>query len=226
MSLVRQVVAVVGKDLLIEWRSPARVSGLLFYALALVLVIAFATGATTQVLRDIAGGTLWLGLLLASTRSLDASFAIEEEQGALEGLVLWPVSPAALFYGKALANTLVIAGVSAVLAPVVLAVYDVTFRGSSWQLALFLVLGSAALAAPGTLYAAITRQARGASVLLPLLMFPLVVPALMAAARGTTLVLEGDPMGQNGGWLALLATFVAVHWLIDGLLFRFVVEDG
>ncbi len=222
----RQIVAMALKDIRVELRSPVRVFGVFFFSLALIFMVAFAAGSTTKILQQIAGGTLWLGILLTSSRSLDQSFAIELDEGALEELVLWPVEAAAIFYGKAIANALVLLVVACALTPLVIAVFDTPIRGEFWQLVLFLVLGCTALAAPGTLLAGITSRARGSSVLLPLLLFPLVVPALMAAARGTTVVLEGDPMGQSPGWLGVLVLFNAIHWSISGVLFRFVVEEA
>ena len=122
MNWFRQVWAVFSKDLLVERRSPARISGLFFFALALLLLVAYANGGSSFLLPQIAGATLGVGLLLASTRALDQSWASELERGALEGLVLWPVSPSALFYGKALANTVVLLIVLAVLCPLTLAI--------------------------------------------------------------------------------------------------------
>src|SRR5690606_38029767 len=130
--------------------------------------------------------------------------AVETEHGAIDGLVLWPVDPRAIYYGKAIANTLVLAVVVTALLPLVIAVYDAPLRGDLLHLLGFVVLGCAAIAAPGTLYGLITAQARGSGVLLPLLLFPLVVPALLAAAKGTGVVMEGDPMGQGPSWLGLL----------------------
>lgn len=222
---MRQALAVLRKDLLVEIRSPSRFTGVFFFALALLLMVAFASN-TTDVMRRQAGGSLWVGLLLASTRSLDQSFAAELEHGALEGQVLWPVAPWSIFLGKAVANALILFAVSIVLTPLAIAIYDVSLRGSLLQLAGFLFLGCTALAAPGTLLTAITSQARGSSVLLPLLMFPLVIPALMAAARGTTLIMDGDPMGQSPSWLAALVSFNVIHWLLAALLFGRVVEGG
>jgi len=226
MTFLRQVWSVMYKDLLVELRTPSRLSGLFFFALALLIMVAFSTGSSSRILQQIAGGTLWLGLLLASTRSLDQSFVLELEHGALEGLVLWPVSPAALYYGKAIANTFILLAVLLALCPLTIAMFNVHLPGNYGLFAGFLLFGSGALAAPGTLYAAITTRARGASVLLPLLLFPLVVPALMAAARGTTLLFEGDPMDQTPMWFSLLVTFNILHWALSGVLFRFVVEDS
>lgn len=226
MSVIRQSIAVARKDLLIEWRSPSRVSGILFFALALLLMVAFTTDASAATLRKQAGGALWLGMLLASTRSLDLSYAIETEEDALEGLVLWPVDPRAMFFGKAIANTTILFLVASALTPLAIAIFDAPIYGSVTHYVAFLALGSAALAAPGTLYALLTARARSASVLLPVLLFPLVVPALIAASRGTSLAMEGDLMNQAPSWLKLLFLFNAVHWSLDALLYGRIVEDG
>ena len=224
-SWIASIGAVLSKELLIEWRQRSRFTGLCFFSFAVLLLVAFAM-PNMEILRDIGGGALWLGLLLASARSLDASFAVELENGALEGLVLWPVAPSAIFYGKALANTLVLLAVASVLTPLCIALYNPPTSAEWWQLIGVLVLGCGGLAAPGTLTAALTSQARGASALLPLLFFPLVVPVIMAASRATTLALEGDLMHQVDDWLTILAVFNLIHWPLDGLLFARVVDEG
>lgn len=226
MTFVRQIAFVAIKDLLVEWRSPARTSGLFVFALVIVVLVAFTSGTNVTALRQVAGGVLWIGALLASTRSLDQSFAIENDNGSLEGLVLWPVHPAAIFYGKALANWALMLTVMVALLPLTIAVFDARIVLSGWWLVAFLVLGTASVAAPGTLFTAITTQARASSVLLPLLLFPLVIPPLMAAGRGTTLVLEGDSMGRLPAWLAVLVVFNLLHWTLSGLLFGRVVEGS
>ena len=225
MSWLGQATQVLRKELLVEWRQRSRVSGVFFFAFAVVLMVAFASPGESVLQRQ-AGGTLWIGLLLASTRSLDQSYQVEMEHGALEGLMLWPVDGRALFYGKAVANTLILAAVGTALLPLIVAICDAPVRGSILTLLGFVVLGSAALAAPGTLYGLITTQARGASVLLPLLLFPLVVPAVLAASRGTSVVMEGDPMGQGTSWLGLLAAFNAIHWSLSGLFYGRILEDA
>ena len=219
------VLAVVRKELLVEWRQRSRLTGLIFFAFAVLLLIAFAV-PDTGLLRDLAGGALWLGLLLASARSLDQSFAVELENGALEGLVLWPVPAHTLFYGKALANLLLLLLVALAITPLCFALYDPPLRGDPLLLLGILLLGTAGIAAPGTLVAALTAQARGASALLPLLLFPLVVPVILCASRATTLLLEGDPMHQVDDWMLILAIFNAVHWSLDAALFTRVVDEG
>ncbi|HMV66715.1 MAG TPA: heme exporter protein CcmB [Myxococcota bacterium] len=227
--MIRGVLAMTWKELLIEWRQRSRMVGLFFFSFAVLLLVAFAM-PNVEVLRDIAGGALWLGVLLASARSLDQSFAVEMENGALEGLVLWPVPAHVVYYGKALANAIVLLVVAASVTPLTIALYNpplpAPWQVSGPQIAATLVLGCMGLAAPGTLVAALTTQSRGSSALLPLLFFPLVVPVLMAASRATTLAMEGDAMGQVDDWLTILLAFNLVHWALDGLLFARVVDEG
>ena len=224
MNLLRQTVAVLHKELLTEWRQRSRVTGVFWFALACVLMVAFAT-PESSVLPKIAGGTLWLALLLASTRSLDQSYAVEHEHGAMEGLLLWPVDPVAVFYGKALANTAILLGVAVSILPFLVAIFSAEVKGDLLELAAVLFLGCAALAAPGTLYGLITSQARGSSVLLPLLLFPLVVPALLGASNATVKLFEGDAMNQVPTWLALLLAFDLMHWSLSGVLYGRLMED-
>ena len=223
-GLLRQTWAVLRKELLTEWRQPVRAVGVFFFAFACALMVAFAT-PESSLLPRIAGGTLWLSLLLASTRSLDQSYTVEHEHGAMEGLLLWPVDPVAIYYGKALANTTVLLLVALAVMPALIAVFDPPLHGSMLQLLLVIALGCAGIAAPGTVLGLITSQARGSSVMLPLLMFPLVVPTLLAAASATTRIFEGDPMNQAPSWLMLLLVVNAVHWSVSALLFGRIFED-
>jgi heme exporter protein B len=224
-GVVRATLAVFGRELLLSWRDPGHVSSLFFFGFSLLLLFAFAM-PDTSVLPDVAGGALWLGLLLASARSLDHSFHVELEHGALEGMVLWPVDPVAIFYGKALANTVILLAVGAAMLPLVVVLYHPVLQGPGWQLAAVLLMGAGAIAAPGTLVSALTSTVRGQAALLPMLLLPLVVPVVLAASRATTLLFEGDVMDQVDDWLLLLLVFNAAHWSLDALLFTRLVDEG
>ncbi len=215
---------ILRKDLLIEWRARTRGMALACFAFLLLLLFSFAVGPDTSALTRHAPAYLWLCMLLSSTLLLSASFQIEVEAGALERLILMPVAPPALFYGKALANglQLVILATLAVLASMIL--FDAPAPESLGSLAAALVLGCAGLAAPGTLYAALTSRIPSRQLLLPLLLFPLVVPVLLAAVKATSLALLGDPMNQASSWLTLLVCFDAVYWSLCGILFGKVID--
>jgi heme exporter protein B len=222
---MRHIGLILAREMLLEWRQRTRIIGVFFFAMAVVLMVAFAS-PSEGALKDLAGGTLWVALLLASTRALDQSYQVELENGALWGMVRWPVDGLAIYYGKALANAIMLAMVGFATAPLLIGIYNAPLKGEIWLGAVTILLGSAAIAAPGTLFGLITNQARGSSVLLPLLLFPLVVPALIAAAKLSTYVMLGDPMGQSGSWLQLLIAFDVLHWSLSGLLFAHLLEDG
>jgi heme exporter protein B len=179
--------------------------------------------------------------------SLGESFRVESENAALDGLRMLPTNARAIFLGKAVGNALMIFALSLVLLPVMVAIYDVGFSGQQalyrilelklggvpihvevsgvTALLLCLLLGCLSISAPGTVYAAIATNARARDVLLPLLLFPMLVPALLADVKATALVLQGDPMNQLPSWLGLLAGFNLIYWGLGFTLFPKVIED-
>lgn len=221
---MRNVLGILRKDLLIEWRARTRPLALASFAFVLLLLFSFAVGADSVALRQNAAAYLWMSVLLSSTLLLASSFQIEVEGGALERLLLLPVEPAALFFGKALANTLQLLGLGAVSLGVAAVLYDAPIGHSPGLLASALVLGAAGVAAPGTLYAALTARLASRQLLLPLLLFPLIVPALLAAVKASSLALLGDPMEQAPAWLSLLGCFDLIYWSLCGVLFGKVIE--
>lgn len=224
-SLLAQTFAVLAKDVLLEWQGRGRLFATIAFAVTVLLLFSFAAGPDGGQLAQHAAGYLWLAILLASVLALSESFRTELEDNALSTLVLLPVDPRALFLGKALANALLLTLLATMLLPFAFVLFDASMKGCWAQLIAVLALGALGLSAPGTLYAAMTSQARGRDVMLPLLLFPLVVPVLVAAVKGTSLVLGGDPMGQLGSWLALLGCFDLVYWALCPLLFGRILEQ-
>lgn len=224
MNALRQVVQVLRKDLLIEWRARSRAFALGCFMVTILLLFSFAVGPDTATLRAHAGAYLWLSLLLSSTLLLAQSFHVEVESGAIETVMLAPTSPPAFFYGKALANAAQLVLLGCVALPAVLGLFDGQVKESPLLLGAVIVLGCAGLAAPGTLYSALTARLGARQLLLPLLLFPLIVPCLLASVKATSLVMMGDPMDQVPSWLQLLAAFDVLYWSVCGVLFGRVVD--
>jgi heme exporter protein B len=218
------VISALRKEFLLNWRTRAQAVAVFVFGATALLLFSFAIGPNAAALRQHAAGFLWLALLLSSTLTLSESFHAEMENRALEGLLLLPVSPRALYYGKAIANAVQLILVGIVLVPVMVVLYDAG-TDRLITLLLILILGAAGLAAPGTLYAAMTSQIRARQLLLPLLLFPLIVPVLLAAVKASSLAILGDPMDQGRGWVALLLAFDGIYWSLCGLLFEKVIEE-
>ncbi|HUP58937.1 MAG TPA: heme exporter protein CcmB [Thermoanaerobaculia bacterium] len=216
--------AALRKELLLQWRTRAQFMAVFVFGATSLLLFSFAIGPDAHALRTFSAGFLWLGLLLSSTLTLSESFHAEMENRALEGLLLLPSDPRALYYGKAIANWLQLTILGVALVPVMVVLYD---AGTTALLKLFLIiiLGAAGLSAPGTLYGAMTAQLKAKQTLLPLLLFPLIVPALLASVKATSLVILGDPMQQSRNWIALLGAFDLIYWSLCGLLYDRVVEE-
>ena len=212
------------KELLLQWRTRAQAMAVFVFGATSLLLFSFAIGPNAAALRQHAAGFLWLAILLSSTLTLNESYLAEMENRALEGLMLVPVSPRILYYGKAVANAIQLVMLGIALIPIMVVLYD---AGTTQipQLLLIVVLGAAGVSAPGTLYAAMTSQARSKQTLLPLLLFPLIVPVLLSAVKATSLAILGDPMGQGGSWIILLVAFNGIYWSLCGLLFDRVLEE-
>ena len=220
---MKEIGWILHKDLLIEWRTRSRAFALGCFALTLLLLFSFAVGPDISTLQRHAGAYLWMAVLLSSTLLLGRSFQTEVESGAIETLLLLPTRPACIFYGKALANTLQLLALTFVAFPAVIALYDTSLTEPAWRLALVALLGCAGVAAPGTMYAGLTARLSARQLLLPLLLFPLIVPCLLASVKATSLVMRGDPMDQIGSWTALLACFDVLYWSLCGVLFGKVI---
>lgn len=223
-SFWRHVWLLGRKELALEGKNHGRLGNLLPFAALVCMMFSFAVGPQPGLLQRLAPGFLWLAVLLASLLGLAESMALEHANRALEGLRLLGVAPAAIFLAKALANWLLLSALALAMLPVAVALYDAPVHGSLLHLVGLIVLGCGAISAPGTLFAALTCELRSRDLLLPLLMFPLLVPGLLAAVRATSLLLLGDPMDELFGWEVLLCGFQLVYWPLCTVLFERVVE--
>ena len=227
MNYFHHVLDHLRKDLRLEWRSRDSINGMLFFALLVVVVFGLAfdpTGypATT---RQIAGGILWVAILFASITALNLSWTRELRNQVLEAQRMAPSPASALFVGKALANMLFVMAVEAVLAPIFIIFFNLHVLGNAWLLALILPLGTWALVVNGTFFAALGLRARNRELLLPLLLLPISLPALLGMVQGTTGILTTDLDAiQIKTWIEQLAGYDIIFTTICILLFETVLN--
>jgi heme exporter protein B len=222
---IRLALAIAAKDIRAELRSrTALVSALVFAALVLV-IFNFARDPTALSATDLAPSALWVTFALASMVALNRAFTIERENGALDGLLVAPVSREAIFVGKLLANLAFVGTVELVTLPL----FTLFFNVSLWAV-LPGVLGVAALAtvgfvAVGTIFSAMAVRTRFAELMLPVLLLPFMVPPLLGAVQVTTRLLAGRPLSEMLGWLRLLALYDVVFVTLCTLVFSAVVDE-
>ena len=222
MNFARHVLTHLRKDLRLEWRSRDAITGMLFFSLLVVVVFSLAFDPTAAVSRQIAGGILWIVILFAATTTLNQSWNREQRNQVLDVQRMAPSSPAALFLGKALANMIFVTAVELVLAPLFTIFYNLRALGQAWLLLLVLPLGTWALVANGTFFAALGLRTRNREVMLPLVLFPISLPALLAMVQASTNILTGEY--EPAIWIKLLAGYDIVFTTACLLLFELTIS--
>jgi heme exporter protein B len=209
----------VAKDLRLEWRTKDSINGMLFFALLVVVVfaIAFDPASYPTIARQISGGLLSVAVLFASMTALNQSWARETGNSVLDAHRLSPAPASALFVGKALANFVFVTAVEIVLAPIFVIFYNLHPLGETWKLLLILPLGTWALVVNGTFFAALGLRSRNRETLLPLVLLPISMPALLAMIQATTDVLTGE--FEPTLWIKVLIAYVIVFTITCVLLF-------
>lgn len=225
MKYIGHILAHLRKDLRIEWRSRDSINGMLFFALLVVVVFSLAFDPTAAVSRQISGGILWVALLFATVTALNQAWTREQNHQVLEAQRMAPAPASALFLGKAIANMLFVLVVEAILAPVFIVFYNLHVLGNPWLLALILPLGTWALVVNGTFFAVLGLRTRNRELLLPLLLLPISLPALLGMVEATTGVLTAqlDPL-QINSWITQLAGYDIVFTIVCILLFDTVLN--
>ena len=220
----RRAWIVLWKDLLTERRSKESLNALFFFSLLLLFLFQFALGPDRDQLRAALPGILWLGFILAGLLGLGRSFIAERQNDCWEGLVLTAGDKSAIYLGKLLGNVALMATVEVVLLVLFGFFFDVDLWPVLGPLVVVLALGTAGLAAVGTLFAAMTTQVRARELLFPVLLLPAQVPILLGAVSATQAVLLGQPLGEVAHWLKLLAGADVVYIVIGLLTFEFILE--
>jgi heme exporter protein B len=222
---LRQLWAIAGKDLRIEWRTRERFASMAAFVVLTGFLFNYSIDRAVVHPGEIASALIWMTLLLGGLLGLGRTFELEKEEGAIEGLLVAPVPRDALFLGKVLSNALLLGSIVALTVLTIALFYQVDLTRNPTWLALHLGVGTLGFAALGTLFSGITAGTRMGSTLLPVLLFPLLVPLVVFGANGTAILLGGFPASEVHGNLRILGAFSLVALTAGVLLFRYIVED-
>ena len=218
---------ILRKDLTVEVRSGEVAYTTLFFAVSCVLIFAFALVRDGRAPEDGGAGLLWIAIAFAGTLALGRTFERERQSETLRALLMAPTARPAVYLGKLLGIVALLAGVEVILVPLVALLFNANalLEHPAW-LAAILIAGTVGFAAVGTLFAAMLIRARSRDVLLPVLLYPVIVPVMIAAVRGTAVLLQPEVDTQVAWfWLALLATFDVVFVTLALWTFEPVMTD-
>ena len=225
MSAWRAIWVIALKDWRIEGRARDVLMATLFFAGMVVMILAFAFGPESSKLRTAAPGILWVAIAFASILAASRAYGSEAEDGALEALLLYPVPHEAIYLGKLLGNLGSMLLLTLILVPTTLLLYGVTLRGQWLEFALTVALGVIGFSIIATFQSALTVGLRARESLLPLLIFPIVVPVVLAAVKATVGIVTLDPSIDVWGWLRLLLAFDVIYLVTCTLAFPYAVES-
>lgn len=223
-SFLKAVFAIVQKDLAAEFRSRELITAMLTFSMLVIIIFNFALDLNIDVRRTVTAGVLWTTFAFAGTLGLNRSMAVEKDRGCMDGLLLAPVDRSAIFFGKAISNLAFMLIVEAIVLPLYAFFYNET-RIFQLEFIAVLLLGSIGYIAVGTLLSAMAVQTRTREILLPILLFPIVVPVLIASVLASGAIVARAAFSEIRAPLNLLIVYDVVFIAVSFMFFDFIVEE-
>lgn len=224
-AYIAAIGAIIKKDLLSEWRTREALGSMALFSLLVVVIFGFCFEARTVDLEFAAPGMLWVAFSFSGVLGLGHSFAVERHRGSLQALVLAPVDRSALFLGKMIGNLLLLTLVEFVTIPIFSILLHVPVLSCLPELALITFCATIGFTAVGTLLSALATSSRMREMLLPILLYPIWIPILLAAVRATGGVLSGGGLGDVSGWIQLILGFDVIFVTAGLILFDQILEE-
>jgi heme exporter protein B len=220
---LKAILAIAWKDLAAELRSRELLSAMLVFALLVILIFNFALELDVAARKAVTSGVLWVTFAFAGTLGLNRSMAIEKDRGCLDGLLLAPVDRSAIYFGKMISNLAFMFIVEAIILPA----YSVLYTTNLFNPGLIgvILLGSVGYVAVGTLLSSMAVQTRTRDVLLPILLFPVIVPVLVAAVKASSGILQGLALAEIMPQVSLLIVYDVIFIAVSFMVFDYVVEE-
>jgi heme exporter protein B len=222
-GFLKAVWAVVWKDLSAELRGREMLSAMLVFALLVIIIFNFALELDPKTRATVTSGVLWVTFAFAGTLGLNRSMAMEKDRGCLDGLLLAPVDRSAIYFGKSISNLVFMLIVEAIVLPV----YSLLYNTNLFKPGLLLVilLGSVGYIGVGTLLSSMAVQTRTRDILLPILLFPVVIPVLIAAVKASSGFLGGIELPEIMPWINILIVYDIIFLAVSFMVFDYIVEE-
>lgn len=222
-AYLRALGAVLRKDVAAELRSKELVGAMLVFGFLVILIFNFALNLDARTRGTVTAGVLWVTFAFSGTLGLNRSMAIEKENACLDGLLLAPVDRSAIYFGKVLGNLLFMLIVESLVIPLYSILYNVNLFMP--ELVLVILLGSIGYTIVGTLLSSMAVQARTRDILLPILLFPVILPVLISAVNASKGILQGFETSEIMFWVNILIVYDVIFAAVAFMVFDYVVEE-
>jgi heme exporter protein B len=225
LGFLKQAWTLARKDIVTELRTREMLLSMFLFGFLVVLIFNFGIEPGIRDENLVKPGVLWAAFTFAAILGLNRSFASEKENDCLQGLLLCPVDRAVIYLGKFIGNFVFLLSMGLIVFLFFSVLYNVDVAAVILPLGLILVLGTVGFCAVGTLFSALSVGLRARDVMLAILLFPIMVPVVLSAAKSSGAVLDGKGLTGSGGWLVLLVVYDVVFIAISIMTFDYVVED-
>ncbi len=224
MTYLGQLKVLIWKDLTAELRSKEMLNSMLIFALLTTVIFSFAFDPEADTVQKVFPGIIWVALCFAGILGLNRSFQGEKSNDCLQGLLLCTPDPGVIYLGKLVSNLLFMFILELISLPILFILFDYRMKGSFGWLALVIVLGTWGFIALGTFLAAVAMNTKNSEILLPVILFPLLIPLLIAAVKATGLILSGGSYAAWSNWLTIIGAFDLIFTVVCWYLFDYVLE--
>ncbi len=225
MEYLRQMGALIWKDVVIELRTRERIAAMGGFTILVGVLFNYAIDPTVVEPQAIASALIWMTIVFGGMLGLGRTFHLEEEEGAFQGILLSPIPRDALYLGKVVANFILLTAVTILVFGVFTLFFGLQLGGHPLALAGVVLLGILGFVAIGTLFSAMSARTSMGESLLPILVFPLLIPVVIYGVTATSRLFQGLPVSEVDGNIRMLGAFAVVALAVGAGLFRFVVEE-
>ena len=220
-----QVAAIVWKDFITELKTRELFSSMFIFALLVIIIFVFSVNLSIVGAREIGPGVLWVAFLFAGTIGLNRSFMLEKENGCLQGLLLAPLDRTALYFGKLVSNFVFLLIMEAFMLPLFMIFFNIDLIQHLLPLLYVILVGTLGFCAIGTLLSSLSVNLKMRDIMLPILLYPLMVPIVIGSVQMTGQVLSGEPLSDMMNWVSLTLCFDVIYIAVSIMTIDFVLEE-
>jgi heme exporter protein B len=220
-----QVAAIVWKDFITELKTRELFSSMFIFALLVIIIFVFSVNLSIVGAREIGPGVLWVAFLFAGTIGLNRSFMLEKENGCLQGLLLAPLDRTALYFGKLVSNFVFLLIMEAFILPLFMIFFNIDLIQHLLPLLYVILVGTLGFCAIGTLLSSLSVNLKTRDIMLPILLYPLMVPIVIGSVQMTGQVLSGEPLSDMMNWVSLTLCFDVIYIAVSIMTIDFVLEE-
>ncbi len=223
---MNKVWAIIKKDIITELRTKELFSSMLVFALLVIVIFNFAFGFSAELLDLAAPAMLWISFTFAGVLGLSRSFALEKEGDAIIGMLLTPTDRSLIYAGKMISNTIFVFLVGLLMVPMFILFFNYNFLSTLVPLIPVIFLGSIGFVSVGTLFSAMALNTKLREVMLPILLFPIIIPVIVSAVKLSEQVLDGDSLLAASFSLKLLVSFDIIFLTACAVIFEYVIDES